>query len=128
MAVTICKCSAINSINLFDVGRRVYHKCDQCGVSDCYLYHCSRCYEGVGGYLATCEPCKEHDIYESVQDLQDPPKLNVTAVKKTRLPDRYSTSRWTRCSKPDAYYVHKKWKRLHDKSIEGFRYIKYNLF
>lgn len=125
MSVTICKCSAINSIQASN-SIRASGMCSECGVCDTWVRVCSSCmYEGLNGPLATCEPCKEQHIYDSVPTLPEPPKPNASAVKTSRLPDKYSTSRWTRCSKPDPFYVHKKWKRLHEQSIARFRSIKY---
>lgn len=118
MAVTICKCSAVNSINKFNM-------CVECESCHMYGFVCTGCMvEYLNGPFATCEPCKEQHIYNSVPNIPEPPKLTSCAVKTARLSDRYSTSR-TRASKTDPYFVHKRWKRLHEKGISKFRSIKY---
>ena len=119
MAVSVCRCGAIDSI--------VKGKCYECNYTDPYgnMYICSTCmFEGLNGN-ETCKPCREKYIYDSVPFLPDPPTLNTPTFKKVRLVDRYSKSRWTRASKPDRHQVNTYWKRLHKKSIEQFRSIKY---
>jgi hypothetical protein len=120
MAVAICKCGSINSIH--------NSTCGCCYAIHQYGYVCKTCmFEGLNGPFGTCHPCKEQAIYDSVPELQDPPEFSSSSIKKTRLPDRYSTSRRTRYAKQDPYYLHKYWKRQHQSSITQFRNIKYNV-
>ena len=117
MAFSVCKCGAVNSIR--------NSTCQECYAIHEYGYVCSNCcFEGLNGN-EECGPCKEQAIYDAVPTMSDPPKLVGSTIKKTRLPDRYSTSRWTTATKPDPYFNNKYWKRQHEKGIRQLRAIKY---
>ena len=132
MAVYLCNCSSVGTINRFGM-------CTECLESHQYVPVCFTCMtQGRDEWSnfdtvmckfcphkhLTCNTCKEINIYESVPR-DEPPCAKSTTIKKTRLPDRYSTSRWTCATKPDPYHVNKYWKRQHQKSIRQFRSIKY---